>query len=84
MAKSDGAAEFGDCISAQGQYSPNKCSEYDTKQSDDEASVMLLLRRTRRTPLLPSLPGSLWLREVALDRVLFMGQIELNCLLILN
>ena len=27
---------------------------------------------------LPSLPGSLWLGVVALDRILYMGQIELN------
>ena len=38
----------------------------------------------RSTPLLPSLPGPLWPEEVAPDRVLFMGQIELNCILMLN
>ena len=36
------------------------------------------------TPLLPSLPCPLWPRVVALDRVLSMGRIELNCVLILN
>ena len=30
-------------------------------------------------PLLPSLPGPVWSKVVAADRVLFMGQIELNC-----
>ena len=34
--------------------------------------------------LLPSLPVSLWLGVVALDRVLSMGQIELNSLLMRN
>ena len=31
------------------------------------------------TPLLPSLPGQFWPSVVAPDRVLSMGQIELNC-----
>ena len=30
---------------------------------------------------LPSLPGPLWLGVVAHDRVLPMGQVELNCVL---
>ena len=34
----------------------------------------------QNTPLLPLLPGSLWLGVVKPDRVLSMGQIELNCL----
>ena len=33
---------------------------------------------------LPSLPGPLWPGVVAPDRVLSMGQIELNCVLMLN
>ena len=36
------------------------------------------------TPSLPSLPGSLWSGVVAPDRVLSMGQIEVNCVLMLN
>ena len=36
------------------------------------------------TPSLPSFPGPLWLRVVAPDRVLSMGQIELNCIHKLN
>ena len=51
---------------------------YDTKQSDGEASVILELWGMRSTPLLPTLPGPLWPEVVALDRVLSMGQIELN------
>ena len=38
----------------------------------------------RGIPSLPSLPGSLWPGVVALPRVLSIGQIELNCVLILN
>ena len=36
------------------------------------------------TLLLPSLPGPLWAKVLAPDRVLSMGQIELNCVLMLN
>ena len=36
------------------------------------------------TPSLPSLPGPLWPRVVAPDRVLFMGEIKLICILTLN
>ena len=45
---------------------------------------MLELWRIRSTPSLPSLPGPLWLGVVAPVRVLSMGQIELNCILMLN
>ena len=33
---------------------------------------------------LPSLPGPHWLRAVAPDRVLSMGQIELNCVFMIT
>ena len=36
------------------------------------------------TSSLPSLPGSLWPGMVAPDKVLSMGQIELNCILMLK
>ena len=36
------------------------------------------------TPLLPLLPGQLWPGFVAPDRVLFIGQLELNSVLMLN
>ena len=36
------------------------------------------------TPLLPSLPGSLWPGVVAPARVQSMGRLELNCVLMLN
>ena len=50
---------------------------YNTKQSDGEAPRMLELWGMQSTPSLPSLPGLLWPRVVALDRFLSMGQIEL-------
>ena len=45
---------------------------------------MLELWEMQSTPSLPSLPGPLWPRVVAPDRVLFMGQVELNSVLMLN
>ena len=36
------------------------------------------------TPSSPSLPDPLWLGVVSADRVLFMCQIELKCVLTLN
>ena len=35
-------------------------------------------------PSLPLLPGSLWPGVIASDRVLFMYQIELNCVIMVN
>ena len=51
---------------------------------NDEAPVMLELRVMRSTLSLPSLPGPLMPGVVALDRVISMGQIEVNCVLMLN
>ena len=45
---------------------------------------MLELWGMRSTPLLPSLPGPLQPGVVAPDKVLWMGQIELSCVLMLN
>ena len=45
---------------------------------------MLELWKMQSTPALPSLSGSRWPGVVAPDRVLSMGQIELNCVLMLN
>ena len=84
MAQSTGAAKYTDCISAEEYNSPNECRGYDTKQSDAEASVMLDLWGMQSTPSLPLLLGPLWPRVIAPDRVLSMGQIELNYLLMLN
>ena len=38
----------------------------------------------RNTSSLASIPGPLWPGVLAPDRVLSMGQIELNCMLMLN
>ena len=54
-----GAAEYTDCISAEGQDSSNECSGYDAKQSDSEALVILELWGMWNTPSLLSLPGPL-------------------------
>ena len=45
---------------------------------------MLEIWEIQSTHLLPSLQGPLWSAVVAHDRVLSMGQIELNCMLVLN
>ena len=45
---------------------------------------MLKLWGMRSTLSLPSLPGPLWPGVVAPDRVLSMGPIELNCVLMIN
>ena len=64
--------------------SPNKCLRYDSKQSNGEVPVMLEIWGIQSTPSLTSLPGPLCPRVVAPDRVLSIGQIELNCGLMLN
>ena len=61
---------------------PQECPGYDIKQSDGEVPVMLELWGMQSTPLLSSLPGPLWSGMLA--RALCMGQIELNCVLMLN
>ena len=71
-------------ISARWVRPPDEFPEYDTKQSHGEIPVMLELWEIRSTPSLPSLSGSLWTGEVVPDSVLSMGQIELNCVLMLN
>ena len=45
---------------------------------------MLELGGMLSTPSLPSLLSPFWLGVVAPDRVLSMGQIQLNCVLMLN
>ena len=65
-----------------GVNSSSECPDYDTKQSDCEALVTLKLWGKRSILLLPSFPGPLWSRVVALDRVLSMDQIELNWIIL--
>ena len=50
IAQSAEAVEYTDCTSAEGQYSPNECPGYDTKQSDGEVQVMLELWEMLCTP----------------------------------
>ena len=57
---------------------PNECPRYDTKKSDAVVPVMLELWGMRSTSSLPPLPCPLWPGVVGPDRVLSMGQIELN------
>ena len=63
---------------------PTECPGYDTKQSYAEVPVMLELWGMQSTSSLPSLSGPLWPKMLAPDRVLSMGQIELNCIFMLN
>ena len=83
MAQSAGAAEYRLHL-CRGIRRPNKCPGYDTKQSDGETSVMLELWEMWNTSSLSLLPGPLWPRVVAPDRVQSMGQIERNCVITLN
>ena len=53
-----------------GKTPPNECPRYDTKQSDGEVPVILVLWGIRNTL---SLPGPIWSRVVAPDRALSMG-----------
>ena len=61
-----------------------KCPGYETIHFDGEVSVMLELWGMWSKPSLPLLPGPLWPGMVAPDRAISMGQIELNCILMLN
>ena len=70
-----GAVEYTDCISVERQDPHNKCPGYDIKPSDGEAPALEIWGMWS-TPLLPLLPGSLWLGVIAPDRVLSMAQIE--------
>ena len=67
-----------------GKPFPNECPVYDTKQSDGEVPVMLELWEMWSTHSLPSFPDPVCPGVVVPDRILSMGQIELNCLLMLN
>ena len=76
---------FNSLISAEGWDSPNDCPGYDTKpiwwwHSSNTGA----LGGIRSTPSLSSLPDLLWPGVVATDRILSMGQIELNSILKLN
>ena len=79
-----GAVEYTDCFSAKEQNPSKECPGYDTKQSNGEAPVMLEFWGMKSTSSLPSHPGPTWPGVLAPNRVLSMGQTELNCVLMLN
>ena len=68
----------------QTKTSHNEYPGYDTKQSDGEVPVMLVLWRMQSTPSLLLLSGPFGPGMVALGKAQSMGQIELSCILILN
>ena len=70
------AVEYTNCFQ-------QRVSRYDTKQSDREVPVMLGFWGMRSTLSLPPLPDPLSPGVVVPDRVLSMGQIELNSVLML-
>ena len=78
------AVEYTDFISAEGLDTHHQCPGYETKQSVGDVPVMLKLCGIRRALSLSSFPGLLWPGVVAPDRVQSMGQIKLNCVLMLN
>ena len=71
-------------MSAQKYDSSKECPSYDTKPSDGETSVMLELWGMRSTLSLLSLLEPLLPEQEAPDRFLSMGQIEQNCILMIN
>ena len=83
VSQSAEAIEYTACISALREDPPNEYPEYDTKQSDGEVPVMLGLWEMKSALSLALLPCPLWPRVVAPNRAL-IGQIELNCVLMLN
>ena len=66
------------------RHPTNECPGYDPKQSDAGVPVMLEFWEMRSTLSMPSLPGPISPRQVTRDRVLSMGQMKLNCLLMLE
>ena len=56
----------------------NECPRYDTEQSDGKVPVNAGALGNVEYPFIVSLPGPLWPGVGTLDRVLSMGQIELN------
>ena len=61
-----------------------ECSGYDTKQSDDEVPVRLEFWGMRNTPALQSLQCQHLPKMEASNRILSMGRIKLNCILMQN
>ena len=70
-----------DCFFADGYDYPNGCPVYDTKKSHGKTPIMRKLWGMRSAPFI-TIP--LCTGVVAPERVLSMGQIELNSVLMLN
>ena len=66
------------------KFPPSPTSVLDMTQNNGDVPVILELWGMQSTPLLPLLPGPLWLGVVAPDRVLSMSQIELHTYVKLN
>ena len=64
-----------------GKTPPTKSPGYKTKQSYGKAPVIQEFWGMCSTPSLPSLPGPLWPRMIAPERVLSIAQIELDSVL---
>ena len=75
LAQWAGAIDYTDLHLCQGVRLPNKCPENDIKPTDGEAPALEIWGMWI-TPPLQLLPGPLWPRVVAPDRVLSMDQIE--------
>ena len=84
MAQSAGPVEYRLHLCRGVRPAPNQSPRYDCKQCDGEVPVKMELWETRSISSMPSIPGPLWSRVVAPDRVICMGQIELNCMILLN
>ena len=86
IAQSAGAVEYTDCFFADGQDpSPTSVLYMTLNNLMMNSPVMLELWGIQSTPSFPSSLSPLWPGVgVAPDRVLSMGQIELNCVLMLN
>ena len=78
MSQSAGAVEYTSCIFSEELDSLNECPGYETKQSDLEAPVMLEHWEMPSRHFLSLIPGPFWPGVVTPDRVLSMGQRELN------
>ena len=75
-----GVAEYTDCISEEGWDCPNEYPGYRIKQSDGEAGAL----GNAANPFIAIAPGTTLAWSGCSDRVLSMGQIDLNCILMLN
>ena len=76
VSQSAGAVEYTNCISAKGLDHSSMCALDMTLNTQVVRLQSWRFEECKSTPSLPLLPGPLRPGVVALDRVLFMGQIE--------